>query len=297
MKINNLKLIYLAVGLSLMVPSGVEAATLSPEAKSLDQSVTDLITAKDETAAEEKLSPEEELAYRKKVVDNALSLSLKEVATLRKKIDDLSVEDDAKDAKKEIILDLDGLEVHYKEARKLAEKIDDIEKIKEMAVTERDYRETKHGIAISRALDFILIFQAEPLIRNAETRYEKIGSDLKRLGRANLISEGKFTREMNEAKDFIANARMLINKARSIAVTVKKEEVAKEKVAAELGESETSLIGAETTPVKKTSNEDASEAASLTSRELSEAAITNLKSGYDAFIKISVSVKKTLGAR
>lgn len=294
MKPNHLKLIYLAVGLFLIMPPTAEAAALSPETKSLDQSVTDLITAKDKTTAEEKLSPEEELGYRKNVVDNALSLSLKEVATLREKIEDLSAEEeDVKAAKKQILSDLDGLEVHYKEARKLAEGIDDIEKIKELAVAERDYRETKHAAVISRSLDFILIFQAEPLIKNAEVRYEKIASDLKKLERANLISEGKFTKEMNEAKDLIANARLLINKARAIAVTVKKEVPAKESTVKTDG-GEINSLTAETASVEPPAE---SASAAATPRELSEAAIINLKSGYDAFIRISVSVKKTLGAR
>lgn len=292
----NLKFIYLAVGLFLAIPMSAKAATLSPETKTLDQSVADFVTAKDEVGPEEKLSPEEELGYRKKVVDNALSLSLKEVSTLKKRIEDISLNDKNADrARKEISALLNGLEVHYKEAQKLAEKADDIEKIKELASAERDYRETKHGSIVSRTLDFILVFQTEPLIKNAEVRYEKISSDLKKLERANLISVGKFSKEMEEAKKYIENARSLITKAKASAIISEKEESKEEATA---GEVKTELLSVENNPVREESAETKKEeTSSPTPRELSEAAITNLKSGYDSFIKISASVKKSLGAR
>lgn len=298
MKSNNIKFIYLAVGLFLALPAGAKAASFSPETKTLDRSVSDLVSAKDDIGPEEKLSPEEELNYRKKVVDNALSLSLKEVSTLRGKIEGISLSDENEiRTRKEILADLDGLESHYKEAQKLAEKADEIERIKELAVTERNYREEKHSAIVGRSLDFILVFQTESLVKSSAIRYEKISSDLKKLERANLISGGKFSEEMEEARKFIENAKALMAKAKSVTIITKKEEVAEKEA---LGEkAETSPLKAENILIEEDPAKEVKEkeTSSPTPRELSEAALTNLKSGYDSFIKISTSVRKTLGVR
>jgi len=298
MKSNNIKFIYLAVGLFLTLPAGAKAASFSPETKTLDRSVSDLVSAKDDIGPEEKLSPEEELNYRKKVVDNALSLSLKEASTLRGKIEGISLSDENEiKTRKEILADLDDLEAHYKGSQKLAEKADKIEKIKELAVTERDYREKKHSVIVSRSLDFILVFQAESLVKNSSIRYEKISSDLKKLERANLISAGKFSEEMEEARKFIENAKSLMVKAKSLIIIAKKEDPVEKEALDE--KAEISPLSVENILIEKEPAEEVKEKeiSSPTPRELSEAALTNLKSGYDSFIKISASVRKTLGVR
>lgn len=285
-------LTHISLALLLLIGTAEASAstsTLSPETKNLDDSVTALIIAKDEIEPGKKLTPEEELSYRKNIIDNALALSLKEVSSIKEKVTGITPANEAfVKIKAEIISELDELERHYREAKDVALLADTAEKIKKLASEERVYRETVHSATVSRAIDFILVLQTEMLIKNAEIRYEKIASDLKKLERANLIISGRFSKEMGEAKQYIETARALIAKARSAMIPAT-EEVPNEN-------NEDQEVSDVSANIKE--KEDIKEAApSSTSRDLAEAAITNLKSGYDSFIKISVSVKRILGIR
>ena len=102
----------------------VQASTIDSAVKSLDSSLNQFVTAKDD-ANGNSLTPEEDLAYRKKVVADALALSLKEISELRGKIDSFDFPEKSAeiDLKKQYLSDLNAFESVYKEFQeKLQEK-------------------------------------------------------------------------------------------------------------------------------------------------------------------------------
>lgn len=253
-----------------------EASTIESAVKNLDSSLNQLITAKDEVISGGQLTPEEDLAFRKKVVNNALILSLKEIEDIRAKFDTLKFSDKSVEnsIKKQYVGDLGQFEAYYRNLQGKLDKESDVEKIKDAAREAKIYREETYSPVISKALEFILTFQTDKLVSSADIRYGKIETDIKKLERANFIEPGFFGHQMSESKKMISDARDLVDKSK--AVVTKAEE--KDKSVDEKD--------AEDTEAKKN--------ITPTPRELCEAALVNLKSGYGIFVDISGSVKKIL---
>ncbi len=261
---------YTLIALGVLLLTPISAFAQTADTTSLEKSVNELLTAKDST--DSALSPEEELKHRKNIVVSASKLALEEIDSFRKKINDLKpTEDYFKSQKDEFLKILDSLEIHYDSVIKNAEEITEVDKIKELAIIEKNYRETEYVIYSNKILQFILIFQTESLVKSAEIRYEKIGSDLGKLEKANLINANSYSKDMEEAQKSIAASRTWIEKAKT-SLTPKEEEVSVQVM----------TLGKKAT-------------ATPTTEELRTASIINLKSAYENFIKISTSVKKTLG--
>ncbi len=266
MKKNQLKLYILFIaGTLLFIPINAMAAN---DAASLEKSVNELLTAKD--SADSTLSPEEELGHRKNIVISASKLALDEINSFRDKINGIQVvSEDYKNQKASLLTSLDDLTAHYNGVMKTANDINDIEKIKDLAATEKKYRENEYIVATNKVIEFIMVFQTESLVRSAEVRYDKIMSNLNTLEKANLISATSYSKEMSDSRESIIAARSLIEKSKA-SLLPKKEEVAIQAL---------------------TFNK----VAAPTAEELRAASIVNLKSAYENFLKISASVKKTLG--
>ncbi len=259
----------------LVLAPKAEAADLKSAAKSLDSSLNELIQAKDESSFENKLSEEEEIVYRKKVIMNAIDLSFKEIANLKEKLKALPLEEksDPFVIRARMSEFLVSAETYYKEAEKTLDgsKLS-IENVKDLAKSIKEYRDGSYDPEVSKMLDFIIVFQTERLIRNASDRWEKIDSDIKKLDKANLIDASEFSKMMADAMTSISNAKNSAAKAKSLIIESEKPK-------------EVMLLRAEV--LEKTE-------LSLTSRELCESSLTNLKSSYDSFVKISSGVKKSL---
>lgn len=272
----NIFIITIVLGLfGLTAATSVaEASTMESAVQNLNTSLNQLVTAKDDATAGDQLTPEEDLAFRKKVVNDALTLSLKEIEDIRAKLDSLKFsEKSAENAmKKQFIGDLGEFEAYYRDLQGKLDKETDVEKIKDIARGAKAYREETYSPVISKALEFILSFQTDKLVASADVRYGKIETDIKKLEKADFIEPGYFDRQMSESKKLISDARGLVDKAK-IAV-VKKEE--------------------DKPSSADDKNADIKKVASPTPRELCEAALVNLKSSYSIFVDISGSVKKIL---
>lgn len=259
--------IVFILGTLLFIPMNAMAAG-DADITSLEKSVNELLTAKDST--DSALSPEEELGHRKNIVISAAKLALDEIDSFRKKLNEIQPADNSyKNQKAAFINSLNELTAHYNGVIKSANDIEDIDKIKNLATVEKKYRENEYIAGTNKAIQFILVFQTESLVRSAEIRYDKIGSDLKTLEKANLITTSSFSKEMSDSKESIINARSWIEKAKTSILPAKEENI----------------------QIMTVDNK----VAAPTTEELRTASIVNLKSAYDNFLKISTSVKKTLG--
>lgn len=251
-----------------------EAADLKSAAKSLDSSLNDLIQAKDDSSSQNKLSEEEDIAYRKKIILSAINLSFKEISSLEEKLKGLSLEEksDSFVIRTKMLDFLKSADAYYKEAEKNLDgsKVS-LEKIKDLAKSIKEYRDGSYDPEVLKMLDFVVIFQTERLIGNTNDRWDKIDSDIKKLDKANLIDAADFAKDMNSAKEGINSAKTLVSKAKTIFIEANKPK--------------------EAASVK---NEEKIAEDSPTPKELCETALVNLKSSYDYFVKTSSGVKKSL---
>ena len=129
-------------------------------------------------------------------------------------------------------------------------------------------------------MDFIFALRTLRLTDIASNRWERISSDLQRIERAGLIRVNLFAPEMSEAKAMIDKARLLVEKS--------------------LNQIENIYLPApeeKPTPLVTEVSDDTTienKQIAPTVRELCETAIDNLKTGYDAFVRISVAVRRLL---
>jgi hypothetical protein len=258
----------------ITVTPKADASIIESAARNLDSSLNQLITAKDEATAEKTLSPEEDLAFRKKVVNDALILSFKEIEDIKGKLDSLNFEEksDENKVRGQFFIDLGEFETTYRDLQGRLDKETDVEKIKDIARYAKEYREKAYGPIITEIVDFILAFQTDKLVAGAGIRFGKIETDIKKLERASFIEIGYFNRQMEEAGKLISNAKELVNKAKAM---VMENDIDQEEEKEEVKEEEEEIVPP-------------------TPRELCEAALIDLRSGYGIFVDISNSVKKII---
>ncbi|MFA5052691.1 MAG: hypothetical protein WC565_01380 [Parcubacteria group bacterium] len=270
----------LAVFPVLAFPCVSHASELSSATENLSSSTTELIEAKDSAAANV-LSPEEELASRKKVVADALSLSLKEVEAARTKLNSANIEEESDLAtiRSSILEWLDLEEKYFKEAEDELTSDDlNLEEVKSLAKDVKAHRDESYNDNLTDALNFIFVLETSKLTDTANERWVRINDDLQKIEKAGLIKKDLFVSEMAEARKMIDGARALVERSftiiREIYLPAPKEEA---EMSAPIEDE--SVIAEEKIPSVK---------------DLCSAAIVNLKSGYAEFIKISTAVKKLL---
>ncbi|MCL4405927.1 MAG: hypothetical protein M1586_00680 [Patescibacteria group bacterium] len=287
----NIKPLIAIAFASLIVVCGQPVSAAETDAKNLDTSVNQLIEVKDDRSLNNDERLAKELEARKQVVKDALALSLKEIDSLENSLKAIETKDERTAAFKKVSFEyLESARGFYEEQIKTIDDLHDIDGVKAEAQTIKDYRDGGYNAKVGRISNFLLLNQTDEFIKIAETRWQKIDSDLKKLERGQFISTGYFDISMQKARKYIRDAASLANDA--------KEQILKDFEAeqAALVEKPTLMATAETenpTPAEITPAETAKPEV-VNPKELAEASLTNLKSGYDVFLKISQAVKKIL---
>ena len=270
------KIFLIALIAAFAVPSVSSASELSSATQSLSASTNQLIEAKDSAAAGV-LSEEEDIAYRKEVVSDALSLSFKEIESAREKLNSYEFEEESDfgKIKKSVLEWLDEQEKWFRDAESKisAEKLG-LEEVKDIAKEIKARRDESYNAGLANALNFILAIETQKLTNTAGDRWNKISSDLGKIEKAGLIKEGLFSAKMTEAKKMIDGARALVERSLSVTKDIYLPDEEKSEPV-----SDEAAVTAEEFP---------------SARDLCEAAIVNLKSGYGEFVGISASIKKLL---
>jgi hypothetical protein len=282
------------------------AAEIDIKTEELNQSVNELIEVKDDKSISEAERLMKELEARKQVVKDALSLSLKEIAGLEKSFTTLHSKDERVIAFQKSSLDyLELAKTFYEEKIKAVDAITGLEEIKAAAQNIKDYRDAGYNAKTERINNFWLLNQTDSLIKVAETRWTKIDADLNKLERGKFINPGYFDTNMAKAKKYINDATNLSNEAKEQILkefeteeAVKKLSEAEKEKPNDNNEVPTATLEAVTESLisedKTVAPVAEEEKPVVNPKELAEAALTNLKSGYDVFLKISQSVKKIL---
>ncbi len=266
---------------------------------SIDKSVDTLLLVKDDRTLSSEERETQELALRRKIVREAIELSKREVVSVRERLESARTESDRLDTRRlRLEKELAAWEAYYAERLRAVETALTVGEVKKIAQAIQEARNEEQSSLVRSAFNLILVGQLSELVETAETRSEKIAVDLKKLERANVIKPGYFKKEAHEAARFIEAAKKLKNQAVNRLTDEEKAFAAGEdEREAKTADPITKDPEATETPVIG-SNEarEAEERIEVqpTTRELVEAAVVNLKSGYDAFLRISYAVKKIL---
>lgn len=286
MKDAKLKLLIVSlialIGANLQQPaSASEIAT----ATSVEKSVDELLTTKDDTS----LSPEEKLAKeaatREKILKEALASSLEEVDNIKTKLEKLpEFEKDSKEKelRDEFMEELNSYEIYYKEQSKsldllVTESKDNEtlnEDLKKAIVDLKNYRENIYNPRFQKMVEFLLLFYSADILQITQTRFDKISNDVKKLEKLNLIKSGYSKSSMENALELINDAHALQTKAKDLILN---SDTSNEKV-------DDNVEGIIT--------DNKPEPAP---RELIETSLNKIKSAYDIFLQISKDIRKTLG--
>jgi hypothetical protein len=313
MRKKSLIAIFSVVSILLSCNQAVLAAETDTNTEDLNQSVNQLIEVKDDKSISETERLDKELEARKQVVKNALTLSLKEISGLETSLKALKSKDERVVAFQKGSLEyLESAKAFYEEKTELVDSIKDLEEIKSLAQTIKDYRDSGYNAITERINNFLLLNQTDGLIKVAQTRWTKIDADLNKLERGQFISYGYFDANMEKAQKYINDAANLSAEAKEQILKefeeeLKIKEAAESAIPAEnnntpitmlgggAGEKESSdLKNQLSAPTSSTEKIEPTETSVVNPKELAEASLTNLKSSYDVFLKISQSVKKIL---
>jgi len=264
-----------------VTPSIASASTLPAARQNLNESVNRLIEARDSDSANN-LSEQNNITNRKKVISDVLTLSRQEIESVRTRLNTAHIDKESQlwTVRKIILQWLDSEEKYFKEIEdRLSEELS-LNEVKDLAREIQNHRNEKYNANLANALDFIFALRTLRLTDIASNRWDRINSDLQRIERAGLIRVNLFTPEMSEARAMIDKARLLVEKSL----------VQIENIYLPTPEEKPTPLVTEVSDDTTIENKQIAP----TVRELCETAIDNLKTGYDAFVRISVAVRRLL---
>ena len=263
------------------IASIASASTLPAARQNLDESVNRLIEERDSDSVNN-LSEQNNITNRKKVISDVLALSRQEIESVRARLNAARIDRESQlwTVRKIILQWLDSEEKYFKEIEdRLSEELS-LNEVKDLAREIQNHRNEKYNANLANALDFIFALRTLRLTDIASNRWDRINSDLQRIERAGLIRVNLFTPEMSEARAMIDKARLLVEKSL----------VQIENIYLPTPEEKPTPLVTEVSDDTTIENKQIAP----TVRELCETAIDNLKTGYDAFVRISVTVRRLL---
>jgi len=267
---------------TFIAPSVASASVLPTIRQNLDESVNRLIEARNSDDANI-LSEQNNVIHRKKVISDVLALSLQEIISVRNRLNSINIEKESPSwTIREIILQwISSEEKYFAEIRIRLDSTLSLDEVKALAREMQNHRNENFNTNLTNALDFIFILRTLRLTDIAANRWNKINANLQRIERAGLIRTNTFAPQMSEAKERIDEAQALVNKSfdfiKNIYLPTQEESLSP--LVIEIGKND-AVIETEQKPPSI--------------RELCEAAMDNLKLGYDEFVQISTSVRRLL---
>ncbi len=208
----------------LSVASASQSANLQQSFDKIKESVqevkdstTNLITTKDSDI----LSPEEkdkqELSQRLDIFAKILNLSIKEAADTISQLKALNnLEEKAVSLREQFLKEFEGFLKFYNGQKDILEKPEEIDlaKIKEMAQSFKDWRETNYNPELAAATAFLLINRQKATLEMAGNRLTKISSDVEKLKKANLEGVDELGKLLNLASNSLREAKKKYQEAK-----------------------------------------------------------------------------------
>ena len=254
------------------------AADLNENASALNESVDALLEIKDDSALSEAERGLKEIDARKKVIVEAVRLSVAEINGLKENLSkNKPAEAKLKLKAASFFSYLDEAAAYFESAGIKAGGLTDLEKIKTLAGELKDYRENNYNPRLQKIVDFFLWLQIDNLISAAETRWQKINLEIKKFEKYELIDPGAFSADMENAQKYLAGAKEISREAGKMIIETNLDEL------------NPPLSDADA--IEKLSAEPAIKPSV---RELLGNSLKNLRSSYEIFVKISRDAIKIL---
>jgi hypothetical protein len=271
-------LICLSVAALILPSCFALAADLNENASALNESVDALLEIKDDSALSETERGLKEIDARKKVIVEAVRLSVAEINGLKENLSkNKPAEAELKLKAASFFSYLDEAAAYFESAGIKAGELTDLEEIKALANELKDYRENNYNPRLQKIVDFFLWLQIDNLISAAETRWQKINLEIKKFEKYELIDPGVFSADMENAQKYLAGAKEI------------SQEAGKMIIETNLDELNPPLSDADA--IEKLSAEPAIKPSA---RELLGNSLKNLRSSYEIFVKISRDAIKIL---
>lgn len=302
--------------------SAEQSANLQQSFDKIKESVQDvkegtknLITTKES----ENLSPEEkekqELEQRVDIFAKILNLSIKEAEDTVSQLKSLkNLEEKAVSSKKQFIKNFEEFLKFYNKQQNIMEKPEEIDlaKIKEIAQSFKDWRETNYNQELAAATAFLLINRQETILEMASNRFVKISSDIGKLKKNNLKGVEGLEKMLNLATETLKDAKNLYSEAKDGFWLIKdKLSIASSTTASSTLTSTSTPVAATSTeeiiapktsvPVENTSSTNSTSTPSISIEDqflsikgLIGDSLNKIKETYQIFIEMSNFVKKLL---
>ncbi len=272
------------------------SSTVQKALDSTKQFLDDLITSKDENSGND-------MTLRVQTFNQIIDLSEAEAKDFEFKL--LAVDKDSKldGWKKSALKGFDQAIAFFDSEKDLVGdgKSLDLAGIKKIAQDFKSWRDVNYLPLVGQTQDFLLIKQEAKGIQTAQSRFQKITSDLKGLKQSTISNSTDIKSSMDNAKKSIDQAVDLNNQATDLFVNnyIKMSNSSSTEVATSSNVSNATADDAtiaSSTSTATSSPADVSASISIVSiKDLVKSSLNKIKDAYQGFIDISNLVRKLLG--
>ena len=230
-------------------------------------------------------SPISEFESRKEALSDALKASHDELNELKDEINAARVDSDAwQKIKVELLNQADHLRAYYDEiGEKLNDKNINSESIKSLANELRSWREKTFREYLKKSINFILIFGEIDLLKIADSRLDKISSDIIRLEKQSISKIKSLKPLFDQAQTHLKLAHDLNDGAKKLLYNyfeLSSRQAADTETSKEKTELQTELPEIIQTEKKPTDPQEII-------RDMSQKSLEELKTAYIIFVKMS----------
>jgi len=229
--------------------------------------------------------PNSEFESRKEALSDALNASHDELNELKDEINAERVDSDAwQKIKVELLNQADKLQAYYDEiGGKLNDKNIDSESIKSLANELKSWREKTFREYLKKSINFILIFEEANLLKIADSRSDKISSDISRLEKQSISKSKSLKPLFDQAQTHLKLAHDLNDGAKKLLYNyfeLSSQQAADTKTSKGETELQTELPEIIQTEKKPTDPQEII-------RDMSQKSLEELKTAYTIFVKMS----------
>lgn len=299
--------IIILVVLSLSLSPIFAQENLQAPNKDVADKVDELIRLKDNNTLSESEKEIKEIQIRKEALDEIANLSLLEIKNLEDKLNSLEFTSDIQNQIKDRFLEILGNNRKYSEdlKTKLSGENLTLTEVKNLAQEYKDWRDQNYNNYVKKLTVFILSFQEKNVLKTANTRLEKIITDIKKLETTKILKKEDTWNLIESAMKSLTNAQVLNTNAEKIIIEVIQKDILI--IASSTASTTISLVeSATTTPetseieinLASTSAKIASSTPKIlpenNAQTMIEKSLQEIKNTYNIFISISNKVKLKL---
>jgi len=240
------------------------------------------------TPAPTPISEISELDSKREMLSDALKASNDELKELREGINSIKVENDGwQKIKEDLLAQADKSKDYYDEANdKLKSEDIDLGTIKTLAKELKSFRETTFREYLKKSINFILVFEVADLLKIADSRLDKISSDIDRLQRQSISKSKPLRVLFSQAQKYLKLSHNLNDSAKKLLYSdfeFLNQETLDEKSGGEEIKSNTELPEITRPEKQPADSQDII-------RDMSQKSLEELMNTYYSFVKMSKSL-------